>query len=303
MIEYPSHAVLCVKGRLPPTIMSSSAMDDVVTMDEIRDFRTSMSARRFPALRDLRDEDVAALVLAERKARATRAYNAKPPMTSSPRRTRRLTDSPDLDKVSPRSALVGAGGSEGRPVLKKAPPFSPANPFKARDDITRAGKNSQFASVGTPYDVEVFRYIPNEEILPFVPASAAEAKKKVAVNYYLNSPDAETQEVERVTIAMRSANSISRMRQEMKWDRGHKPSRHKIVVPGALDAGERSGGVVGGVETPARKETVQADSGEPVDVAEATDGEAVLAQLSADAAEEEQLSLESGAEKPEAAAE
>jgi hypothetical protein len=26
--------------------------------DEIREFRTSMSARRFPALRDLKDEDV-----------------------------------------------------------------------------------------------------------------------------------------------------------------------------------------------------------------------------------------------------
>ena len=33
-----------------------------VSLDEIRDFRTSMSARRFPALRDLRDEDVASLV-------------------------------------------------------------------------------------------------------------------------------------------------------------------------------------------------------------------------------------------------
>jgi hypothetical protein len=30
----------------------------------------------------------------------------------------------------------------------------------ARDEITRAGKHAQFASVGTPYETEVFRYVP-----------------------------------------------------------------------------------------------------------------------------------------------
>ena len=40
--------------------------------------------------------------------------------------------------------------------------------------------------------------MPEEHLLPFVPCSASEAKKKVMVNYYLNSPDAETQYMERV---------------------------------------------------------------------------------------------------------
>jgi len=38
----------------------------------------------------------------------------------------------------------------------------------------------------------VFRYIPDEQLLPFVPSSAAQAKKTVQVNYSLNSPDADT---------------------------------------------------------------------------------------------------------------
>jgi hypothetical protein len=38
-----------------------------VTQAEIIAFRTSITARRFPALREMRDEDLAALVLANKK--------------------------------------------------------------------------------------------------------------------------------------------------------------------------------------------------------------------------------------------
>jgi hypothetical protein len=85
--------------------------------------------------------------------------------------------------------------------------------------------------------MEVFRYIPEEQLLPFIPSSASEAKKKVMINYYLNSPDAETQGLERAAIALRSAENTAHLRDEMQWERGHKPSRHKIVVPTKYDYG------------------------------------------------------------------
>lgn len=174
------------------------------------------------------------------------------------------------------------------------------------------------------------RYV-EEQLLPFVPSSASEAKKKVMVNYYLNSPDAETQDLERITIASRSADNTVQLRNQMHWDRGHKPSRHKIVVPGHVEADRPShsrGPVkyLGGVETPAGKSgaaRVEETAGEPQTPAGAVgmeagaegegegsaaeapkEGEAALAQLSADAAAEGAAAEEAVVEEePEAAAE
>jgi hypothetical protein len=147
----------------------------------------------------------------------------------------------------------------------------------------------------------------------------AEAKKAVKVNYFLNSPDAETQDMERMTIAARAADNSMLLRSEMHWERGHKPSRHKIVVPGAAGAvgvgADHTHVFVGGVATPAGKSyggevepaaaaalgeeasaaegaaeegaAAAAEEGAAADVeGEAPAAEAALAQLSADAAEE-----------------
>jgi hypothetical protein len=51
-----THRRNTARGRTRQETMSTMEINNVVTLDEIRDFRTSMSARRFPALRDLRDE-------------------------------------------------------------------------------------------------------------------------------------------------------------------------------------------------------------------------------------------------------
>lgn len=48
-----------------------------VSPAEIRAFRTSMSARRFPALREMRDEDIAALVIANKKLHQKRLLGTK----------------------------------------------------------------------------------------------------------------------------------------------------------------------------------------------------------------------------------
>jgi hypothetical protein len=49
------------------------------------------------------------------------------------------------------------------------------SPYKA--DILRRGGSGEgaFHSIDTPYESEVFRYIPDEQLLPFVPSSAAQA--------------------------------------------------------------------------------------------------------------------------------
>ena len=168
--------------------------------------------------------------------------------------------------------------------------------------------------------------MPEEHLLPFVPCSASEAKKKVMVNYYLNSPDAETQYMERVTIAARAADNTAHLRNEMSWERGHQPSRHKIVVLGATgEIGgtvgvEESRGFVGGLATPAGKrygdegskpqpppplgddgeDGAAAGGGEEgaagADV-EGGDAAPALAQLSADAAEEAAAAAAAGDEE------
>jgi len=239
---------VCFGRRTKPSMTDAAVYvghaDNTVSMDEIRDFRTSMSARRFPALRDLKDEDIASLVLAERKSRLNRVYTvgktgaAAERASHDTRRCRRLGG--ELTGEHTHSSVAGStlkrgeeaaaeGAGVHKPVLKRAP-FSPANPAKARDEIERRGP-SAFHSINTPYELEVFRYIPDEQLLPFVPSSASQAKKTVQVNYYLNSPDAETQDMERMYIAERSAGNTSQLRADMRWERGHASSRHKIQLP------------------------------------------------------------------------
>ena len=45
-----------------------------VSLADINAFRTSMSARRFPALREMRDEDIAALVIANKKVQCLHTH-------------------------------------------------------------------------------------------------------------------------------------------------------------------------------------------------------------------------------------
>ena len=40
------------------------------------------------------------------------------------------------------------------------------------------------------------------------------------MNYFLNSPDAETQDLERLYVAERSAGNTKSLRDDMRWDHG-----------------------------------------------------------------------------------
>ena len=66
-------------------------------------------------------------------------------------------------------------------------------------------KDVPYNTIGTPYDSERYRYVPDHRALPFVPNAPSEAKKTTSINYYMNSPDAETLDMERQYIADRSA--------------------------------------------------------------------------------------------------
>jgi len=204
---------------------------ELVSTAEIRSFRTSMSARRFPALRDLKDEDIASLVLAERKARNARLYGGKYGLDnlgkSGPLEDfRRAHLTRDHQPREHQTATKGGDGL-GAGLAPKKPPFSPVNPTEAKQEIYRKG-DAPYNTLNTPYDAERFRYIPDDALLPFVPNSASESKKTVAINYYMNSPDAETLEMERRFIADRAADNTMKLRKKMKWERTYSPNKSRL---------------------------------------------------------------------------
>merc|ERR1712087_355962 len=187
-------------------------------------FKSTISSRRFPALSTLTADDVEVMVM-------------KPPSGSqagkdSSTRSHQLFD-PDLVKPSAATSLSAPGkppaAAKARPAASgtagvltaKAPtpdrpPFVPCNPSQARYDITLNHTDSGYVGKNSPYDMShQLQQAEREESQRlhvggvFIPASAATAKKGVAVNYYLNSPDAETIEAERRYIKDRADRNLT----------------------------------------------------------------------------------------------
>lgn len=171
--------------------MSDSLDISSVSLAEIRAFRTSMAARRFPALREMLDQDIAILVLQDRKTNKTRPLGTAAGLKAS---------EPPANYMNP------SGDSQFRALSPKKtrPPFTPCNPSQAKDDIHRKGEEP-FAGSLAAFEKCQTRESGVKDKAPFVPNSAAEAKSKIQINYYLNSPDEETLQTEKAFIAQRAS--------------------------------------------------------------------------------------------------
>ena len=166
------------------------------TTQGARVFQTSLTSRRFPALRTLTAEDVEVMVMP-----------AGSPKKGGTAAESHLFD-PNLVKPSAVSSLGNArapkagGSSAAAAAAKKRPPFTPCCPSEARDTITV--ERHGYVSIHSPYDnAHRLQLLEREEAEKLVlggkydPNAWSKARKEIEVNYFLNSPDAETIEAER----------------------------------------------------------------------------------------------------------
>ncbi len=177
----------------------------------IRQFRTSLTARRFPALRNLGDEDIKQLV--------ANSPRAKLPFPMLETHVRMRKDATTSGGAGGPAGEDGAGpGSPGRQALDGSSgagkkPFSPCNPSLAKHAITRKG--NIFVGSSSPYDADTKEFLDRKELdeskrlgpQPFAPNSASQAKTMISVNYYLNSPDTFQRQSERKLITERIAKN------------------------------------------------------------------------------------------------
>lgn len=176
-----------------------------VSQAEVNAFRTSISARRFPALREMRDEDIAALVIANKKVHNKRLLGTKPALAE----VVRTGHDPMQDYHVASSAAYPKGPHEHHNLETHGgsrPAFSPCNPSMAKDDILRKGEDPYLGST-IPYEKHMTReQLRREDIdaKPFVPNSASQAKTSISINYYLNSPDDVTLQTEKEYIQNRA---------------------------------------------------------------------------------------------------
>jgi hypothetical protein len=176
-----------------------------VSPQVIRQFRTSLTARRFPALRNLGDLDVAQLVV-----NSPRAKLPFPLLETHVRVRDSLTGKDSAHTRAGEGNESSSQTSEGLASegMKKVP-FSPCNPSLAKHAITRKG--NIFVGSSSPYDADKAEFLNRKGFdeskrlgpSPFAPNSATQAKTMISVNYYLNSPDTHQLETDRKVITQR----------------------------------------------------------------------------------------------------
>lgn len=158
-----------------------------VSPQVIRQFKTSLTARRFPALRNLPDADVAQLVMNSPRARL--------PFPLLETHMKRSRDRGDDSGTSGSKADRPRTAQDATLSFGKKVPFSPCNPSLAKHAITRKG--NIFVGSSSPYDADREEFLNRKDFdeskrlgpSPFAPNSASQAKTMISVNYYLNSPD------------------------------------------------------------------------------------------------------------------
>ena len=164
-----------------------------VSPQVIKQFRTSLTARRFPALRNLPDEDVAQLVVNSPRARLP--FPLLETHLHSRERTGAGATASGGDGSAEAIEAERAKDKELKDLHMKKVPFSPCNPSLAKHAITRKG--NIFVGSSSPYDADREEFLNRKELdeskrlgpSPFAPNSASQAKTMISVNYYLNSPD------------------------------------------------------------------------------------------------------------------
>jgi len=175
--------------------------------------RSSLTSRRFPALRTLTNEDVEVFVMPEEKKKK-----------GGPSTDSHLLD-PEVVKPSAVGSLGAnrAGGSKAAPAppMKERPPFRPNNPSEARETISlwRTG----YVELHSPYDLahrlsrQEVQVAKEMAINPtFIPNAFSQARDSVKVNYFLTSPDAETIEAERRYIKEKASKNMQEYLRHMK---------------------------------------------------------------------------------------
>ena len=157
---------------------------------QTRVFKSSLTSRRFPALRTLTNEDVEVMVMPA----------ASPRRSEDGGSSRQPFAPPAAAAVTAASSSPFASAAIMPP--KGRPPFRPSNPSEARSSITDVQHG--YVGMHSPFELAhkmqmLERAEARKGVLggAYLPPSAAKAKKAIAVNYYLNSPDAETIEAER----------------------------------------------------------------------------------------------------------
>lgn len=169
----------------------------MVAQGGTRVFNSSLTSRRFPALRTLTAEDVEVMVMpaASPAAAAKKAAPAEG-----------VTLDPNVGKPTALGSLDGqkkpAAAAAARRPQKERPPFRPCNPKEARDTITEQVHG--YVGLHSPYDLaHKLQMLEREQAQKLViggaynPNAWSKARKAIEINYFLNSPDAETLEAER----------------------------------------------------------------------------------------------------------
>mmetsp|Transcript_5111 Transcript_5111/g.12860 ORF Transcript_5111/g.12860 Transcript_5111/m.12860 type:complete len:209 (+) Transcript_5111:85-711(+) len=157
-----------------PAVDSTGAPPPHVTADDIRAFRTSIAARRFPHLRKLRDEEVEALLISSLQAGGQ--------MPILERRTH------PKSQPTMRSKLT-----------LDAPVWCPSNAAEAKATITiTADPEKAFVGMFSPYDADRQEFLQKKHAdtskivcsAPFIPSNNSEAKKSTEVDYFIYSATA-----------------------------------------------------------------------------------------------------------------
>ena len=175
-----------------------------VTAADIKLFRTSLMGRRFPGLKHMSDEDVAALVVADRAATGRRLE----PTT----------------KTYPKTQFV-AGGKKTR----ADPVWTPSSAVEAKESIVMPPEQA-FAGMYSPYNAarEDFlekKHLDTKKILAgreFIPSNWSEARKTTEVDYFIYSATAGVKEAEKKATRDRMSLSLSNYQQVESTRRGQK---------------------------------------------------------------------------------
>ena len=208
----------CFQGGRLGRAIAEVAWADAGGMSSSRVFSSSLTSRRFPALRTLTAEDVEVMVMPQQQALASPGKKAPSGAKDNslfdanlvkPTAVNSLGTRAPAAAPTKRKPAVGAGSSSTR----QRPPFRPCNPAEARDTITV--ERHGYVSMLSPYDLaHRLQMLEREEAEKHVlggaynPNAWSKARDDIKVNYFLNSPDAETLEAERRYIKDKAARNM-----------------------------------------------------------------------------------------------
>lgn len=166
-----------------------SLSQEEVTDEDIRVFKTTLLARRFPGLKGLSDKAIKDLIRADRKAA----------LRTLPSRTHPKTQFEPLTRIDPGQTNI----------------FYPVNPSQAKETAKRPDSEC-FIGIATPYDAHHADFVEDKTSdearrinkAAFCPTSTSQARDAIRVDYYLNSVDTQTKQAELAETRQRGTEQI-----------------------------------------------------------------------------------------------